>query len=113
LCEDLAPNTFDPSLSNVSVGIKNSIISKVNMNAIMFAIDLPQIVHLTLKMDIIELGAHVGKIVIGHKHAHVFNALDFAFVISLFIMQLSNKHLSLSMCTLNLIFYLCMTWRMP
>ncbi len=83
------------------------------MNAIMFAIDLPQIVHLTLKLDIIELGAHVVKLVIGHKHAHVFYALDFAFVISLFVMQLSNKHLSLSMCTLILIFCLCMTWRLP
>ncbi len=57
LCEDLAPSAFDPSLSNVSVGlVKNSIISKVIMNAITFAIDLPQIIHLTLKLDIIELG---------------------------------------------------------
>jgi hypothetical protein len=79
----------------------------------MFATDLPQIVHLTLKLDIIELGAQVGKLVIGHKHAYVFYILDFAFVTSLFAMQISNKHLSLSMCTLNLIFCLCMTWRLP
>jgi hypothetical protein len=35
------------------------------MNAITFAINLSQIIHITLKLDIIELGAQAWKLVIG------------------------------------------------
>jgi hypothetical protein len=85
------------------------IISKVIVNAITFAIDLPQIIHITLKSNIIEPSVQVGKLVIGQKHAYVFYILNFASMTSLFAMQISNKHLSLYVCKLCL----CMTWRLP